>query len=135
MLLQPEFCFYLYFLYYYYTLSIGDSNVDLIRDTYERAIANGPMVNEKSFWRRYIYLWINYALFEELEAEDYNRTRQVYQECLKMIPHQSFTFAKIWLLFANFEVRQKNLMGARKILGNSIGRCPKVCIIYLSLLS
>ena len=135
MLLQPGFCFYLYFLYYYYTLSIGDSNVDLIRDTYERAIANGPMVNEKSFWRRYIYLWINYALFEELEAEDYNRTRQVYQECLKMIPHQSFTFAKIWLLFANFEVRQKNLMGARKILGNSIGRCPKVCIIYLSLLS
>jgi len=103
----------------------GDTNVDVVRETYERAIANRPLVNEKSFWRRYIYLWINYALFEELEAEDFDRTRQVYQECLKIIPHESFTFAKIWLYFAYFEVRQKNLQAARKILGQSIGRCPQ----------
>ncbi|CAN0516317.1 unnamed protein product [Ectocarpus sp. 8 AP-2014] len=42
---------------------------------YERAIANVPPVLEKRFWRRYIYLWINYALFEELQAEDAQRTR------------------------------------------------------------
>ena len=103
----------------------GNTDFDVVRETYERAIANRPLVNEKAFWRRYIYLWINYALFEELEAEDYDRTRQVYQECLKIIPHESFTFAKIWLYFANFEVRQMNLQAARKILGNSIGKCPK----------
>jgi len=103
----------------------GDGNVDLVRETYERAIANRPLINEKSFWRRYIYLWINYALFEELEAEDYSRTRQVYEACIKIIPHESFTFAKMWLLYANFEVRQQNLSAARKILGHSIGRCPQ----------
>ena len=98
-----------------------------MRDTYERAIANIPLVAEKSYWRRYIYLWINYALFEELEAEDVEKTRQVYDSCLKLIPHRNFTFAKMWLLYAHFEVRQKNLQLARKILGTAIGKCPKVC--------
>lgn len=27
-----------------------------------------------------------------------------------------FTFAKIWLLYAQFEIRQKNLQGARKVM-------------------
>ena len=34
-------------------------------EVYERAIANVPPVLEKRFWRRYVYLWIYYALFEE----------------------------------------------------------------------
>lgn len=36
-----------------------------------------------------------------------------------------FTFAKIWLLFAHFEVRQRDLSAARKLLGRAIGMCPK----------
>lgn len=74
------------------------------------------LFQEKRHWRRYIYLWINYALYEELEAEDVERTRDVYKACLDIIPHKNFTFAKIWLLFAHFEVRQKNLQGTRRIL-------------------
>lgn len=61
---------------------------------YERAIANTPPAAEKRYWQRYIYLWINYALFEELEAQDAERTREVYRACLKLIPHKAFTFAK-----------------------------------------
>ncbi|PSN43330.1 Protein crooked neck, partial [Blattella germanica] len=71
---------------------------------------------EKPFWRRYIYLWINYALFEELEAEDVDRTRQVYRACLELLPHKHFTFTKIWLLYAHYEIRNKNLTVARKTL-------------------
>ncbi|CAM9707427.1 unnamed protein product, partial [Ectocarpus sp. 4 AP-2014] len=92
---------------------------------YERAIANVPPVLEKRFWRRYIYLWINYALFEELQAEDAQRTREVYRACLDVVPHKSFTFAKIWLMLAKFEVRHKDLQAARKVLGQAIGMCPK----------
>lgn len=75
------------------------------------------------------------------------RTRQVYQACLDLVPHKKvsntfllvvhnistsvcvdveeepyfflllqFTFAKMWLLFAQFEIRQKNLQAARKIM-------------------
>ena len=62
---------------------------------YERAIANIPPAPEKRYWQRYIYLWINYALFEELEAQDMDRTREVYRACLKLIPHKAFTFAKV----------------------------------------
>ncbi|XP_064601613.1 crooked neck-like protein 1 [Liolophura sinensis] len=103
----------------------AEQDIEQIRDTYERAIANLPPTQEKRHWRRYIYLWINYALFEELEAEDMERTRQVYKACLDIIPHKKFTFAKIWLSFAQFEIRQKNLQQARKILGTAIGKCPK----------
>jgi len=129
----------------YLRLEESNGNIVAIRELYERAIAQVPPTPEKSMWRRYIYLWVNYALFEELEAEVYKskkgkrgiamlnktnkqdvaKTRQVYQACLKVIPHKQFTFAKIWLLMAQFEVRQKDLAGARQLLGRAIGMCPK----------
>jgi crooked neck len=102
-----------------------DGNEEKIRDVYERAISNVPPVNEKKYWRRYIYLWINYALFEELQAKDMHRTRAVYQACLQLIPHKIFTFGKIWMMAAHFEVRQNDLSAARKILGKAIGLTSK----------
>jgi crooked neck len=101
----------------------GDT--DRVRDVYERAIAQLPPSQEKRHWRRYIYLWIFYAIWEEMDAQDISRARQIYTECLRLIPHKKFTFAKIWILAAMFEVRQKNLTAARKTLGTAIGMCPK----------
>ncbi|KAF4071022.1 hypothetical protein AMELA_G00280180 [Ameiurus melas] len=109
----------------YLRLVESDADAFPVRELYERAIANVPPIKEKRHWRRYIYLWINYARFEELEVKDPERTRQVYQACLGLIPHKKFTFAKIWLLYAQFEVRQKNLQNARRALGTAIGKCPK----------
>ncbi|KAM7288515.1 crooked neck-like protein 1 [Ixodes scapularis] len=109
----------------YLRLMESEGNVDATRETYERAIANVPLSKEKRYWRRYIYLWVNYALFEELETGDAGRTREVYRACLRLLPHKSFTFAKLWLWAAYFEVRQKDLAAARKLLGTAIGLCPK----------
>ncbi|RNA13134.1 crooked neck 1 [Brachionus plicatilis] len=109
----------------YLRLLESEEDAEKIRDGYEKAIAQVPPVMEKYYWRRYIYLWINYALFEELKAMDYEKTRDVFSMCTKLIPHKKFTFAKIWLMYAKFEIRQKNLSNARKILGQSIGMCPK----------
>lgn len=109
----------------YIRLIEGEGDVEVIRETYERAIANVPPTKNKHFWRRYIYLWINYAIYEELESQDFERARQVYKACLELLPHKVFTFSKIWLLFAQFEIRQKNLQAARKILGMGIGMCPR----------
>ncbi|KAK1982568.1 hypothetical protein LZ30DRAFT_716948 [Colletotrichum cereale] len=100
-------------------------DLDRVRDVYERAVAQVPPAQEKRFWRRYIYLWINYAIFEELQAKDIERARQIYRVCLELIPHKKFTFAKIWLLKAQFEIRQGELTAARKTLGQAIGMCPK----------
>ncbi|XP_046749660.1 protein crooked neck [Diprion similis] len=109
----------------YLRLVESETDIDLVRETYERAIANVPPTKEKQYWRRYIYLWINYALFEELETEDIERCRQVYRACLELIPHKQFTFSKIWLLYAHFEIRQKNLQVARKMLGMALGMSPR----------
>lgn len=109
----------------YLRLIENEGDAETIRETYERAIANIPPSKEKSFWRRYIYLWINYALYEEIEAQNEERTRQVYKTCLEVIPNKMFTFSKIWLMYAQFEIRCKNLTTARKILGQAIGMCPR----------
>jgi crooked neck len=98
---------------------------DSIRDVYERAIANVPPAEEKRYWRRYIYLWINYALYEELDAQDMGCAREVYRECLKLIPHSKFTFAKVWVMAAQLEIRRKDLAAARQLLGNAIGVAPR----------
>lgn len=113
--------------------SAGEKNA--VREVYERAIANVPPATTKNRWRRYIYLWINYALYEELEAKDMDRARGVYTECLRLIPHSQFSFAKIWIMFAHFEVRQHNLDRARKIFGNGIGRAPKkqIFVAYIEM--
>ncbi|KIJ37089.1 hypothetical protein M422DRAFT_33945 [Sphaerobolus stellatus SS14] len=96
-----------------------------VREVYERAVAQVPPGKEKRYWRRYIFLWLDYALFEEIETKDYERTREIYQTALKVVPHKHFTFAKLWLMFAKFEVRRLRLPEARKILGTGIGLCPK----------
>ena len=51
----------------------------VVPQVYERAVANLPPGSDKRFWRRYIYLWIKYALFEELDAQEPERAREVYR--------------------------------------------------------
>lgn len=53
----------------YLRLLESDAEATTVREVYERAIANVPPIQEKRHWKRYIYLWINYALYEELEAK------------------------------------------------------------------
>ena len=106
-------------------LEESGGDVERIRDVYERAIAQIPPSQEKRHWRRYIYLWIFYALWEELISHDPDRAREIYQECLKLIPHKKWTFAKVWLMKAQFEIRQLQLQAARKTMGQAIGMCPK----------
>lgn len=109
----------------YAALEEASGDADRVRDVYERAVAQVPPTQEKRHWRRYIYLWIFYAIWEELEGGDAERTRQIYSTCLGLMPHKRFTFAKVWLLAAQFEVRQGELTAARKLLGRAIGACPK----------
>src|SRR5271168_1095578 len=101
------------------------ADVERVRDVYERAIAQVPPSQEKRHWRRYIYLWIFYALWEEMANQDIDRARQIYQEGLKLIPHRKWTFGKIWIMKAQFELRQMQLAAARKTMGHAIGMCPK----------
>ena len=97
----------------------------IIREIYEKAIANVPPLNDKKYWKRYIFLWIKYAIFEELIARNYNRTEIVYKTCLKLLPNNVFTFGKIWIMLAEFYLRMKSLDKFRSTLGTALGICPK----------
>ncbi|ELK25548.1 Crooked neck-like protein 1 [Myotis davidii] len=61
----------------YLRLVGSDAEAETVREVYERAITNVPPIQEKRHWKCYIYLWVNYALYEELEAKDPEGTRQV----------------------------------------------------------
>ena len=100
-------------------------DVARVREVYERAVAAVPPVAEKRAWRRYIYLWIKYALFEELDAGDAPRAREVYAAALRLVPHAAFSFSKLWILAAQAELRAHDLAAARKLLGTALGRAPK----------
>jgi len=99
--------------------------IERARDVYERAVANVPPVTEKRYWRRYVYLWLAYAAFEELMVGDATRAVEVYREALRIVPHKYFTFGKLWLAASHAEVRKKDLAAARKLLGAALGQCPK----------
>ena len=45
------------------------AQIGRVREVYERAVAQVPPGGEKRHWRRYIFLWLNYALFEEIETK------------------------------------------------------------------
>ena len=96
-----------------------------VRETYERAVSQVPPGSEKRHWRRYIFLWLAYAIFEEVDTKDFDRARDVYKTAIEIVPHKSFTFAKLWNQYARFEVRRLNLIAARKVFGTAIGMCPK----------
>lgn len=113
----------------YIRLEESAHDLPKIREVYERAIAQIPPIKEKKYWRRYIYIWIFYQIFEEISAKDIERAEQTYSKLLDIIPHQTFTFSKIWVSYAHFLIRNKQLDKARKVLGKSIGLCPREKII------
>ena len=104
----------------------ASADANRVREVYERAIANvPPSMDDKQHWRRYIYLWIYYALYEEMQRRDLDRASKVYDACLDLIPHSKFSFSKIWINAAKLHIRRKDLASARKLLGKAIGLCGK----------
>lgn len=97
-----------------------------VRDVYERAISNIPPSSEKRHWRRYIYVWLFYATWQELNADgDTERVAAIYNALLKLIPHTKWTSAKVWVNYSLYLVRQGRLTDARKVMGTGIGKSPK----------
>jgi crooked neck len=72
-----------------------------------------------------MYIWYNYAIFEEEIANDLVKAEQVYERAIKLVPHKKFTFGKLWIYYANFSLRCNDLDKARKLYGRAIGICPK----------
>jgi crooked neck len=53
------------------------------------------------------------------------KTKEIFERVLKLIPHKKFTFSKLWIMYAKFNLRCKDVDRSRKIFGLAIGKCPK----------
>lgn len=112
-------------------------------DQFEMAISYIPKDKFKSIrWKRYIFIWIRYCFWEEFTNKNIESARKLWSRCIEVIPHSSFTFGKIWIEYAKFELRNNphdQLLASRKLLGLSIGKTsqknPKTKIFkyYISL--
>lgn len=113
-------------------LERAEGTPDTVRHVYERATKIVPVQPEKRYWRRFIYLFLEQALWEELEMNDPQRAADVYRACLDCIPnkHKRFSFAKVWVLAAKLEIRRKNIAPARRLFGMGLGVLPHKASIY-----
>ncbi|CAG98595.1 Clf1p [Kluyveromyces lactis] len=109
--------------------------IDLVEEKYQEQLtsafqsfielAKPKSLVKDSSWKRYIRICVRYLVYLELTINDLPTIRSVYQDILDIIPHKKFTFGKLWIMYAEFEIRQNNLLKARKILGVSLGKSPK----------
>ncbi|EGV61360.1 NineTeen Complex (NTC) component [Yamadazyma tenuis] len=98
---------------------------DELNEYMKKAISpeNAPKDTSKTVvWRRYIFLWIRNSFHQEFTLGNIEAARQVWVECLKVIPKQ-IMFAKIWIEYSEFEIRngEDGINKARKVLGRAIG--------------
>ena len=98
--------------------------VERTRAAYKRAGASTPTIRTKDAWRRYVHVWLRWALYEELVQRDRDRARAVMAAALDVVPHKQFTFSKLWLHAAELELRDGQLGTARRLLGSALGKCP-----------
>lgn len=99
-----------------------DSNASI--KVLQRAVTNKPYDSTKLIhWRRYVFLWINLALKLEYDIKNSDMARETWKDALAAIPHEKFTFGKLWIMYAEFMIRtSKRLDDARRILGKAIGQ-------------
>ncbi|CAI4035048.1 hypothetical protein SMKI_12G1860 [Saccharomyces mikatae IFO 1815] len=122
---------YDYDTWWLYLDLILESFPDQIMQSFEKAIVDSrPKVLSKTLhWKRYIYLWMRYICYVELELEDSLLEDELFQRLINtIIPHEHFTFSKVWIMYAKFLIRHDDITKARKILGKAIGSCPRAKI-------
>jgi crooked neck len=105
------------------------SSVEVARATFERALSNRPTPSqEKRDWGKFVLIGISFATFEEKIAKNIENARAVFHRIISIVPHKKFTFSRIWILYAYFEIRHGDLRTARTILGHALGTCPRSAI-------
>ena len=101
-----------------------------IRQAFKEACLSVPQDTYKSDkWRKFVMLWVRFAFWEEFDNRDIDAARHVWNECLTVIPHKNFTLGKVWIGFAEFELRndtEDGLTKFRKLMGRALGQMNKV---------
>eukprot|EP00915_Cephaloidophora_sp_WS-2016_P006272 GHVH01008260.1.p1 GENE.GHVH01008260.1~~GHVH01008260.1.p1 ORF type:complete len:635 (+),score=97.84 GHVH01008260.1:2218-4122(+) len=110
----------------YLRLEEANGTSDEIIEAYTEAVSNVPPVNKKQYWRRYIYLWLFFAVYLEVKANDVIKAKEVISQAIDTVPHKELTFKKLWKYAFEFELRNGSLAGARQVLGKALGMGGKM---------
>lgn len=95
-------------------------------ETYAEIITIIPNQIEHSIsWERYICICLRYLCHLEVNLANIEKCRSFYAKLInEVIPHKSFTFNNVWLMFIEFEVRQGNLDKVDELINQSMDLCP-----------
>jgi crooked neck len=96
-------------------------DVERIREIFERSIAKIPTKRDTNIWKRYIYIWLFYAQFEELVAKDSDRAKNVYLTGIRVCELAGMHFFKLFKNLAEFELRRLDIDGFRKCMQHALG--------------
>lgn len=103
----------------WWELAKTDNAVDVL----QQAVVSAPETRTKLVaWRRYVFLWLKLALTLEFDVRNLEAARATWKRAIGAIPHRHFTFGKLWVQYAQFELRHGGLSAARKALGRAIGQ-------------
>ncbi|KAG1890740.1 uncharacterized protein F5891DRAFT_1212508 [Suillus fuscotomentosus] len=77
-----------------------DATTERVRDIYERAVAHVPPGQEKCHWRRYIFLWLEYALQSNSTA-----ARKMLGTAIGMCPKESLVkgYVQLEMILREFD--------------------------------
>lgn len=109
----------------YIKLVESDKPDSEIVDLLKSAILSSPTQTTKLVtWRRYVFLWIKLAWIQEFKLVAIDDARTTWKQALQLMAKQKFSFAKLWILYSEFEFRNSpdGPSTARKVLGRAIGQ-------------
>lgn len=117
----------------YISILVQENKTEEVRDLFQKiATLHQPHDEYKSDkWRKYIMIWMRYALWEEFDNRDIDEARRIWNDSVKLLASASkntFTSGKLWIAFAKFELRsdpENGLVKARKVLGRALGHMNK----------
>lgn len=105
-------------------------NQTIICELFERSLIYAPPIHTKPSYKRYIYLYVYYALYTELVLNDSNKAQTIYKRAIQHTTQHKLYFAKLYINAAMLEIRLLDLSTARQLLGTGIGVCHKKYKIF-----
>ena len=94
--------------------------IERARELFERSLSKMPTVPGKKYFKRYVYLWVFYAQFEELTCKDVDRARSIYQTGIRLFESINVHFFKLTKCYAEFNLRQLDLSAFRQGLMHAL---------------
>ena len=101
-----------------------DHNNETIEETYQQIQKTHPQIDEKKFWKKYIYLNLSYATFLEITKSDLTKAIQVVSDLVALLHEKGIKSKKIWIFGFKQFIRNREITKARQFLGRALGINP-----------